>query len=59
MISEVKKSYERFRNGEDSGAKVDGEALHRELVELCGLDSLLDLEAQTTEKESIVKRMDR
>jgi 2-methylisocitrate lyase-like PEP mutase family enzyme len=58
MISGLKKSYERFRNGEDSGAKVDGEALHRELVELCELKPLLDLETRTTEKNSITKRTD-
>ena len=58
MISGLKKSYERFHNGEDSGANVDGAALHRELVELCGLKPLLDLETRTTEKNSITKRTD-
>lgn len=58
MISGLKKSYEDFRNGEGSGVTIDGEALHRELVELCGLNSLLDLETRTTEKHSITKRTD-
>ncbi|MCP5029243.1 MAG: carboxyvinyl-carboxyphosphonate phosphorylmutase [Actinomycetia bacterium] len=50
-ITTQRDAYTRFRRGEPAGGPHDGMALHRELVELCGLTGLLAIERSTTESD--------
>jgi 2-methylisocitrate lyase-like PEP mutase family enzyme len=51
-ISAARDAYQRFQTDGATGATVDAMALHRELVGLCGLDPLLDVERATTERDT-------
>lgn len=45
-------AYRSFLESGSTGIEIDGMGLHRELVELCKLEPLLDLERRTTEREA-------
>jgi len=47
-LEALRSAYGRYRAEGTMGAERDGRELHRELVELCGLDRLLDIERRTT-----------
>ncbi len=49
-ITETRAAYQRFRDTGSTDVSIDGMGLHRELVELCGLQPLLDIERATTER---------
>ena len=49
-INNVRDAYRRFLSDGHTGVEIDGMGLHRELVELCGLEPLLELERRTTER---------
>ncbi len=51
-VSHTREAYRRFRTEGKSGVDAGGMQLHRELVELCGLEPWLDLERRTTERTS-------
>lgn len=50
-VNNVRDAYRRFLADGSTGVEIDGMGLHRELVELCGLEPLLDLERRTTERD--------
>lgn len=49
-IESVRNAYRRFVDSGATGVAIDGMGLHRELVELCGLEPYLDIERATTER---------
>ena len=49
-VSSAREAYGRFLAGKPTGLGVEGMELHRELVELCGLEPFLDIERATTER---------
>ena len=49
-VNTVRAAYESFMATGSTGVEIDGMGLHRELVQLCGLEPLLDLERRTTER---------
>ncbi len=49
-ITTTRAAYARFQAEGSTGVDIDGMGLHRELVELCGLEPLLDIERRTTER---------
>ena len=49
-IRTVQGAYRSFLDTGSTGVEIDGMGLHRELVELCGLEPLLELERRTTEQ---------
>jgi 2-methylisocitrate lyase-like PEP mutase family enzyme len=49
-VGAARELYQRFRETGSTGVTVDAMALHRELVGLCGLDPLLEVERATTER---------
>jgi 2-methylisocitrate lyase-like PEP mutase family enzyme len=51
-INSTRDAYERFLSTGSTGAEIDGMGLHRELVDLCGLRPLLDIERNTTESDA-------
>ena len=51
-ISTTRDAYRRFLAEGSTGLDIDGMGLHRELVGLCGLEPLLDLERRTTERDT-------
>jgi 2-methylisocitrate lyase-like PEP mutase family enzyme len=48
-INSTRDAYERFLSTGSTGTEIDGMGLHRELVDLCGLNPLLEIERNTTE----------
>jgi len=50
-VNTVRAAYESFVESGTTGVEIDGMGLHRELVQLCGLEPLLDLERRTTERD--------
>jgi 2-methylisocitrate lyase-like PEP mutase family enzyme len=51
-VDNVRDAYRSFLADGSTGVEIDGMGLHRELVELCGLEPLLDLERRTTENNA-------
>lgn len=51
-ITHTRQAYESFNSTGKTGVKIDGMGLHRELVQLCGLEPFLDIERATTETDS-------
>lgn len=51
-VSHTREAYRKFRDEGKSGFDAGGMQLHRQLVELCGLEPWLDLERRTTERAS-------
>ncbi|MGF1596523.1 MAG: oxaloacetate decarboxylase [Acidimicrobiales bacterium] len=49
-ITTAEEAYRRFLDTGSTGVEIDGLGLHRDLVELCGLEPLLDIERATTER---------
>lgn len=49
-ITSARDAYRRFFDTGSTGVEIDGMGLHRELVELCGLEPFLDIERATTER---------
>lgn len=49
-LDALRRAYGAYLAGEATGVEDGGMGLHRELVELCGLDRLLDVERRTTER---------
>jgi 2-methylisocitrate lyase-like PEP mutase family enzyme len=49
-VTHTRSAYARFAAEGTTGLKIDGMGLHRELVELCGLEPFLDIERATTER---------
>ena len=49
-VTAAREAYTRFLETGATGTKIEGMALHRELVELCGLEPFLDIERATTER---------
>jgi len=49
-ITSTRAAYERFLESGSTGLEIDGMGLHGQLVELCGLEPLLDIERATTEQ---------
>lgn len=49
-ITHTRAAYRRFQETGKTGVEIDGMGLHRELVELCGLEPFLDIERATTER---------
>jgi 2-methylisocitrate lyase-like PEP mutase family enzyme len=48
-ISSTRDAYRQFLATGQTGAEIDGMGLHRELIDLCGLRPLVELEQRTTE----------
>jgi len=51
-ITTTREAYQRFCDAGATGVEIDGMGLHGELVKLCGLEPLLDIERATTERSS-------
>ncbi len=51
-IGATRDAYRSFLDMGTTGTSIDGMGLHGELVGLCGLEPLLELERRTTERES-------
>lgn len=51
-LTAARDAYRRFLETGSTGVEIDGMGLHRELVELSGLEPFLDIERATTERES-------
>lgn len=51
-ITSTRDAYQQFLDSGTTGVEIDGMGLHGELVELCGLQPLLDIERRTTERDS-------
>ncbi len=51
-ITHTRNAYRQFLDNGSTGVEIDGMGLHGELVELCGLEPLLDIERATTERDS-------
>ena len=51
-ITHTRQAYASFMSTGKTGVEIDGMGLHRELVELCGLEPFLDIERSTTEADS-------
>jgi hypothetical protein len=51
-IQALRDAYRRYLDEGTLGVDLAGMDLHRELVELCGLQPLLDVERRTTERGS-------
>lgn len=51
-ISAARDAYARFQSDGATGVTVDAMSLHRELVGICGLEPLLDIERATTERDT-------
>lgn len=49
-VTAARGAYQRFVDSGMTGVEIDGMGLHRELVELCGLEQYLDIERATTER---------
>lgn len=49
-VIHTRAAYARFHIDGSTGVDIDGMDLHRELVDLCGLESFLDIERETTER---------
>ena len=49
-VRQVQSAYASFQERGTTGVEIDGMGLHRELVELCKLEPLLELERRTTER---------
>lgn len=49
-VSATRDLYARFQRDGATGVSIDGMGLHRELVGICGLEPLLDIERATTER---------
>lgn len=49
-ITTTRDAYARFQADGSTGVEIDGMGLHRELVDLCGLEPFLDIERRTTER---------
>ena len=48
-ITHTRQAYRDFMSTGTTGLEIDGMGLHRELVELCGLEPFLEIERSTTE----------
>lgn len=51
-ITTTREAYAQFQQSGSTGVSIDGMGLHRQLVELCGLEPLLDIERATTERDA-------
>lgn len=50
-VDHTRRAYADFMETGRTGVEIDGMGLHRELVELCGLETFLDVERATTERD--------
>lgn len=49
-VDGTRRAYAEFMSTGRTGVEIDGMGLHRDLVELCGLEPFLDIERRTTER---------
>ncbi|MFT7598385.1 MAG: 2-methylisocitrate lyase-like PEP mutase family enzyme [Acidimicrobiales bacterium] len=55
-ITHTREAYARFQADGSTGVEIDGMGLHRQMVDLCGLQPLLDIERVTTERPDAIEK---